>query len=126
MTQREEHVFPDKNATVITLRNNMQIRVGYELNYDLPQPTPMILTLNVHHSRVSDLVGPDHMKTTPAVPTSAYRDGFGNWCTRLVAPAGHFAVTSDATGHAASGSSGVHNRATERKRSGGTFGCPGT
>jgi transglutaminase-like putative cysteine protease len=75
----------------------MQIRVGYELNYKLPQPTPMILTLNVHHSRVSDLEQPDHMKTTPSVPTAAYRDGFGNWCTRLVAPAGHFRVTSDAT-----------------------------
>ena len=75
----------------------MQIRVGYELNYDLPQPTPMILTLNVHHSRVSDLVGPDHMRTMPAVPTTAYRDGFGNWCTRLVAPPGRFCVTSDAT-----------------------------
>ena len=75
----------------------MQIHVGYELNYQLPQPTPMILTLNVHHSRVSDLVYPDHMKTTPSVPTAAYRDKFGNWCTRLVAPAGRFRVTSDAT-----------------------------
>ncbi len=74
----------------------MQIRIGYELTYDLPQPTPMILTLNVHYSRVSDLVGPDHMKTTPAVPTAAYRDGFGNWCTRLIAPPGRFAVTADA------------------------------
>ena len=74
----------------------MRIRVGYELNYEFPQPTPMILTLNVHHSRVSDLAQPDHMLTTPAVPTAAYRDGFGNWCTRLVAPAGHFRVTSDA------------------------------
>ena len=75
----------------------MQIRLGYELDYDLPQPTPMILTLNVHHSRVSDLVQPDHMKTTPSVPTAAYRDKFGNWCTRLVAPSGHFRVTCDAT-----------------------------
>ena len=75
----------------------MQIRLGYELNYALPQPTPMILTLNVHHSRVSELVRPDHMKTTPSVPRAAYRDGFGNWCTRLVAPAGPFRVTSDAT-----------------------------
>ena len=38
----------------------MQIRVGYELIYHCPQPTPMILTLNVHYSRVSDLVKPDH------------------------------------------------------------------
>jgi len=75
----------------------MQIRVGYELSYELPQHTPMILTLNVHHSRVSDLVRPDHMVTMPAVPTAGYRDGFGNWCTRLVAPAGTFRVTSDAT-----------------------------
>ena len=83
--------------TTSTTGDDMQIRFGYELNYDVPQPTPMILTLNVHHSRVSDLVGPDHMKTTPSVPTTAYRDGFGNWCTRLVAPPGHFRVTADAT-----------------------------
>jgi transglutaminase-like putative cysteine protease len=74
----------------------MQINVGYELNYELPQATPMILTLHVHHSRASDLVRPDYMMTTPAVSTAAYRDGFGNWCTRLVAPQGHFRVTGDA------------------------------
>ena len=28
----------------------MQIRVGYELNYDFPQPTPLILTLNIHYT----------------------------------------------------------------------------
>src|SRR4051812_43451914 len=78
-------------------KDSMQIRVGYELTYDLPQATPMILTLNVHHSRVSDLTAPDHMQTVPAVRTAPYRDGFGNWCTRLVAPAGKFSVTSDAT-----------------------------
>jgi transglutaminase-like putative cysteine protease len=75
----------------------MQIHVGYELKYDLPQPTPMILTLNVHESRVSDLARADDMKTTPAVSMAAYRDGFGNWCTRLVAPKGRFTVTADAT-----------------------------
>ena len=74
----------------------MQIRVGYELAYEFPQSTPMILTLNVHHSRASDLVRPDYMVTTPSVPIVAYRDGFGNWCNRLVAPQGRFVVTSDA------------------------------
>jgi transglutaminase-like putative cysteine protease len=29
------------------------------------------------------------------VPLATYRDGFGNWCTRLIAPAGQFRVTSD-------------------------------
>ena len=37
----------------------MQIRVGYELVYDCPQPTPMLLMLNVHHARAADIVVPD-------------------------------------------------------------------
>ena len=36
----------------------MQIRVGCELIYECPQPTPMILTLNIHYTRVSDIVRP--------------------------------------------------------------------
>lgn len=72
----------------------MQIRIGYELVYSCPQPTPMLLTLNVHFSRASDLVWPDHILAKPAVPIHAYRDGFGNWCSRLVAPAGDFSVST--------------------------------
>lgn len=74
----------------------MKIRVGYELIYKLPQPTPMILTLNVHYSRASDLVEPDHLRTNPSVATRGYRDSFGNWCTRLIAPRGQFRIFSDA------------------------------
>ncbi len=74
----------------------MQIRLGYELVYACPQPTPMILTLNVHYSRVSDLVVPDHIVTQPAVPITGYRDGFGNWCSRLVAPTGEIRISADA------------------------------
>ena len=74
----------------------MQIRVGYELIYECPQPTPMILTLNVHFTRVSDLVIPDHIITSPPIPITAYRDGFGNWCSRIVAPQGELRIASDA------------------------------
>ncbi|MET3891261.1 transglutaminase-like putative cysteine protease [Bosea sp. OAE506] len=74
----------------------MKLRIGYELDYDFPQPTPLILMLNVHFSRFSDLETPDHMRITPSVPVSAYRDGFGNWCTRLVAPQGPMRITADA------------------------------
>jgi len=66
----------------------MKIRIGYDIAYDCPQPTPMILMLNVHYSRVADLVLPDHVLTDPALPISGYRDVYGNWCTRMVAPAG--------------------------------------
>lgn len=74
----------------------MKIRVGYELTYSMPQPTPMILTLNVHYSRASDLLQPDLIRLNPSVPSESYRDGFGNWCTRIVAPAGRITITSDA------------------------------
>src|SRR5512134_1381094 len=74
----------------------IHLRVGYELIYDCPQPTPMILTLNIHYTRVSDLVVPDHLVTDPSLPLNAYRDGFGNWCTRLVAPEGRIRLFTDA------------------------------
>jgi transglutaminase-like putative cysteine protease len=74
----------------------MQIRAGYELIYDFPQPTPLILTLNIHYSRASDLIQPDHLRTNPSTPVASYRDGFGNWCSRLVAPQGQLSLTADA------------------------------
>jgi transglutaminase-like putative cysteine protease len=74
----------------------MQIRLGYELTYECPQPTPMLLTLNVHFSRISDMVRPDHLITNPSIPVTAYRDGFGNWCSRIVAPKGEIRLFADA------------------------------
>jgi transglutaminase-like putative cysteine protease len=74
----------------------MKIRVGYDLLYRCPQPTPMILTLNIHYTRVSDVVRSDQLTLTPSVPVTAYRDSFGNWCTRIVAPAGPLRLTADA------------------------------
>jgi len=72
----------------------MLIRVGYELVFNCPQETPMILMVNVHYSRASDLVSPDCLTTDPETAITAYRDGFGNWCTRIVAPIGRIRLTS--------------------------------
>ena len=74
----------------------MQIRLGYELIYQSVQPTPIILNLNVHSTRTADLVRADRMITEPVVPMTSYRDGFGNACTRLVAPVGQIRITADA------------------------------
>jgi transglutaminase-like putative cysteine protease len=74
----------------------MQIRLGYELAYDCRQPTPMLLMLNVHYTRVSDMVVPDHLVTSPSIPIGAYRDGFGNWCSRIVAPTGRTRLSAKA------------------------------
>jgi transglutaminase-like putative cysteine protease len=74
----------------------MKIRIGYELVYNCPQPTPMILTLNVHYSRVPDLLIPDQIVVNPGVPLTSYRDTFGNWCSRIRAPAGETRISTDA------------------------------
>ena len=74
----------------------MHIHVGFEMIYDSPQPTPIIFNLNVHFTRVSDLLGRDDLVVDPPVPMAAYRDGFGNWCTRIVAPTGSTRISADA------------------------------
>ena len=73
----------------------MLIRVGFEMTYWCPQPTPMIVTLSIHYSRASDLVRPAHLLSNPPVPLTAYRDLFGNWCSRIVAPQGRFMLSCD-------------------------------
>ena len=73
----------------------MKIRVGYELIYDFPQPTPMIMVLGTHFTRASDVITPDYLTTDPSVPISPYRDVFGNWCSRIVAPAGRIRLSAN-------------------------------
>ncbi len=81
------------------MMGQMKIHLGFEIAYQCPQPTPMILALSIHYSRASDLLRPDHLISFPSVPSTAYRDSFGNWCTRLVAPAGRIVLRSDTVVH---------------------------
>lgn len=74
----------------------MQIRIGFELMYECLQPTPMLLMVNVHHTRSSDLVVPDHLVTDPPTTILRYQDAFGNCCSRIVAPAGLIRLSTDA------------------------------
>jgi transglutaminase-like putative cysteine protease len=90
----------------------MQLRTGFELIYDCPQPTPMIFNVNVHFTRVSDLVGRDDLLFDPPVPMAAYRDSFGNWCTRIVAPKGRIRIFADSIVN----DSGVPDRAFPQAR----------
>jgi transglutaminase-like putative cysteine protease len=56
----------------------------------------MLLMLHVHHSRVGDIVVPDQLTTDPPLPVRAYHDGFGNWCSRIVAPPGRLRIATTA------------------------------
>ena len=74
----------------------MLIRLGFEIAYRFVQPTPMVVMLDIHGSRSHDIVAAQALATYPQVPLRQYRDGFGNTCTRLQAPAGLLLFTADA------------------------------
>jgi hypothetical protein len=73
----------------------MQIRAGYEIAYQCPQPTPMILMLSVHPSRAGDLVTADGLNLVPPIAANVYSDSFGNVCHFVHAPSGIFTMSTD-------------------------------
>ena len=66
----------------------MLIRIGYELTFQAPARTPMLLMLYTHPSRAASLRQPDHVQVEPYVPVREFIDAFGNRCGLLVASPG--------------------------------------
>ena len=73
----------------------MRIQTGFKIIYECPAETPMMFTLSVHPSRRDDLETPDWLRTDPALDVRQYIDGFGNICSRIMAPAGRLVLSSD-------------------------------
>jgi transglutaminase-like putative cysteine protease len=73
----------------------MKIRAGYEISYDCPQPTPMILQVSVHPTRMPDLISWDGLLIDPPIPTKTYHDSFGNFCHVIRAPTGRLTLSTD-------------------------------
>lgn len=74
----------------------MLIRLGYEIAINCAQPTPLILSLDLHPDRRADIRWQSGVTSHPMVPMRTYVDQFGNRCRRLVAPEGDFTVRYDA------------------------------
>jgi transglutaminase-like putative cysteine protease len=70
----------------------MLIRLGYDIEFNIPQPVAVVALLNVHPSRELDLREPDELHIEPAVRTDKYIDRFGNRCTRFLAPQGKLRI----------------------------------
>jgi transglutaminase-like putative cysteine protease len=66
----------------------MLIRLGFDIQFEIPSPVAMIALYHVHHSRRADLRERDEPRIIPTVPVDEYEDSFGNVCSRFVAPAG--------------------------------------
>ncbi len=75
----------------------MLIRYGYEMTLACTQPTALVCLLAVHNDHKPALRTAEAFFTTPPVPSTTYRDLFGNRCRRLVAPAGDLTLWGDAT-----------------------------
>jgi transglutaminase-like putative cysteine protease len=74
----------------------MIIKIGFDIEFQVAGPTPMILMLYVHPSRRPDLRTEERIVVTPGVPVTQFTDFYGNLCGRLVAPAGSVRFTLDA------------------------------
>ena len=73
----------------------MKIRTGFDIAFESVQPTPMILALSVHPSRMPDVLTPHVINFDPPIPYQDYRDSFDNICTRIVTPPGRLTISAD-------------------------------
>ncbi len=74
----------------------MLIKVGYEISFVSPQPTPMVLMLYMHPTRELTIRKPDRLQVSPPLPVVEYFDLYGNRCGRMIAPAGRVVFRNDA------------------------------
>jgi transglutaminase-like putative cysteine protease len=75
----------------------MHIQIGFELIFQVPAPTPMILLLYTHPSRSSSLLSQERIFVEPGTDIDEFTDSFGNHCGRLVASPGQLRLWSKTT-----------------------------
>jgi len=73
----------------------MQIRIGYELGFEVPQPTSMQLMLYVHPDQAGALRHRETIVVEPATAVEDFIDAFGNRVARILAPAGPVRIRYD-------------------------------
>ena len=85
----------------------MLILSEFDIQFQLPFPTPMVAVLHLHPSleprlqsgnqlKIEQLIGADPADNQ-IVPSTDYLDAFGNRCARFIAPAGHIRLTGHNT-----------------------------
>lgn len=73
----------------------MRIKAGFEITFDCPKPTPMLLVTSVHPSRQNDLLTPHDLRFDPHILSQEFIDPFGNICRRIVSPSGMLTIATD-------------------------------
>jgi transglutaminase-like putative cysteine protease len=75
-------------ADLLHLIVPMILRIGYDIQFEIPAPVAIVALLHVHPSRAEDLRAPDELLIEPPLPMETFIDSFGNRCTRFFAPKG--------------------------------------
>jgi transglutaminase-like putative cysteine protease len=76
-------------------REIVQIRIGYDLVYEVLRPTAMQLMLYVHPDQAGALRSPETIVVEPAAAVEDFIDAFGNHAARILAPAGSVRIRYD-------------------------------
>ncbi len=74
----------------------MLIRIGYDIVFEHPVPTPIIAMLYLHPSCRPAIRRDEYLLIDPPVQVTGYVDGFGNRCGRFTSPAGSIRLWNDA------------------------------
>lgn len=79
--------------------NPIILRLGYDIQFEIPSPVAIVTLLNVHPSRAADLRAPDELHVEPWAHIETFRDSFGNRCARFVAQPGSLRLTNSTVLH---------------------------
>jgi transglutaminase-like putative cysteine protease len=74
----------------------MLIRVGFDVGFLFEEPTPLVVMGHIHSTLAACIRKQECLQVRPEAALSEYRDGYGNRCIRLTAPAGHVVLRNDA------------------------------
>src|SRR2546422_297997 len=77
-------------------RNTPTLDIPHDLDWETGGVSVDANSVAHRFSRCAVRVGGTCVVAAPPVPQAAYRDSFGNWCTRIVAPRGRTRVSADA------------------------------
>jgi transglutaminase-like putative cysteine protease len=73
----------------------MLIHIGYELIFEMPTPTAMLMLLYLHPDMASALQRPERILVEPETRVAPFIDWFGNRAARILAPAGQMRIRYD-------------------------------
>jgi transglutaminase-like putative cysteine protease len=77
----------------------MMLRLGYDIQFEIPSTVAMVALLHVHPSRAADLRAPDELRVEPETQVESFMDSFGNRCTRFVAQQGTLRLSNSTLLH---------------------------